>query len=180
MHKDAFIEVDGTIIETKPYGDGLEYWVRYEDGRERSYYIRDAGFTARAGHELTELQFHGRPVAVRNEQTRRKLQILSGQDLLGSGPPVIKRGLGFWAIYFMFALPVTFGFFAWHDSYGAEYWDHHLLMHIFVNTVCLSEMFVLIFGLPLRWIFWDDVKRFKHNRRVKAANKTITALFNAM
>ena len=80
----------------------------------------------------------------------------------------------------MFALPVTFGFFAWHDSYGAEYWDHHLLMHIFVNTVCLSEMFVLIFGLPLRWIFWDDVKRFKHNRRVKAANKTITALYNAM
>jgi len=180
MHKDECQEISTTVIETTPKARGLEYWVRDEDGRERSYFIRDPKLTARAGHELTEIRYRGHTIAMRNEATMRKIVVLGGEDLLGQGPPIVKRGLGFWAVYFFCTLPLALWAATWHDSYPPEYWQTHIIKHLLVNGACLVVILGLLIINPLRLIFWDDVKRFRHNRRIKAVNATIRAIYDEL
>ena len=178
MHRSAFDIVETTVIETQPREDGLEYWVREEGGRERSYYVYDRDFAARAGHRLTEVQFQRRPVLIRNNATQRKIALLAGEDLLGSGPAVRSRSVGFWVCGIILLGPVL-GLAMWLESYGKFYHPHGILSFV---AIFASEVVAIgyVFVLPLGVIFWPRVKWFHHHRLIKAANATITEIYKEM
>ena len=171
--------IKSTVLSTERTDNGTEVWVRYEGGREHAYTVPSQNFQAREGHELTEMQYQGRPVAILNNATNRKFQILTGYSVLGAGPQVEPKPRGFWFGYFLLALPIILvGNSMVADSYS--YWEHHWFEHWIANIYCFITSVGGLVILPLRFIFWQDVKKFRHGRKVKAVNAVILQAYDKL
>jgi len=109
MTENDFKTATVTVVATNPKNSGAEIWVRYEDGREAAYQVADSSFRCREGHQLTAVLYGQHPILLRNDSTRMKIQLHSGEDILGSGPQVEPRSASFWLGLFLICLCPPFG-----------------------------------------------------------------------
>lgn len=84
MTENNFNTVNATVVATHD----TEIWVRYEDGQEAAYPVSDPSFRCREGHQLTAVLYGTNPILLRNDSTHRKIQLHTGEDVVGSGPEV--------------------------------------------------------------------------------------------
>jgi hypothetical protein len=177
MNTTDFTVKKSTVISTIPTNAGTEIWARREDGREASYLVNDDSFRARAGHEITAVLYGRHPVALRNDTTMTKIQLLAGEDLVGSSPVVPSRPAIFWIAWFIFISflgPYLIGI------------GQMLIQGIFEGNAfvkCLSDFAAIslyagaVFGVPYWCIVHPRILRSKHNRRIKEADAAIAKIF---
>jgi len=177
MNTTDFSVKKSTVISTNPTNVGTEIWTCDESGRETSYLVNDHSFRARAGHELTAMLCGNHPVALRNDTTMTKIQLLTGEDLVGSSPVVPSRPAKFWIAWFIF-ISFLGPYLIWIGQM--------LILGIFENNVFVKwvsdfaaiALYVgAIFGVPYRCIIHPRVLRSKHNRRIKEADDAIAKIF---
>ena len=180
MNTTDFTIKKSTVISTNPTNTGTEIWARDENGRETSYLVNDDSFRARAGHEITAVLYGRHPVALRNDSTMTKIQLLNGCDLLGSGPQVQSRSAGFWVGWLILIIgPGLMGV-------GIV---TMIFQHLFAGNVVLNALggviavviyLGMVFGIPYYFILYPRICRSKHNRRIKAVNAVIAEIFNPL
>jgi hypothetical protein len=72
------------VISTNVTNAGTEIWAGDENGRETSYLVNDHSFRTREGQKLTAILYGIHPVCLRNDTTMTKIQLLAGENLVGS------------------------------------------------------------------------------------------------
>jgi hypothetical protein len=90
-----FATKQSIVTDVKPTATGAEIWVEHEDGRETAYVVNEPAFRVREGQQLTAIHCGIHPVALRNDNTRMKLPLLTGEDLIGNAPEVLSRSTAF-------------------------------------------------------------------------------------
>ena len=180
MNTSDFIAKKSTVISTQPTNTGTEIWARCEDGREVSYPVNDHSFRARAGHELTAMLYGNHPVALRNDTTMTKIQLLTGEDLVGSAPQPEPRPVMFWVAWvliigFIGPFIIGIGQDIVTGIFGQYYWLKWLgdILSFILFLVYLA----LVFGVPYKLIIRPRILRSQHSRRVKAADAAIAKIF---
>ena len=162
-----------TIISTQPTKNGTHVWVRYDDDREACYEVAHSQFHLREGQQLTAILWGTHPVILRNDTTRMKLQLLTGEDILGTGPTVqpISAGTGLTWLAILFCCGPSF-FFA------------PVLLLPIPETLKIITAFVLygvfLLVVPYYWIVHPRIRRSKHQRRIKAADKLIHQMYQQL
>lgn len=177
MNTTDFTIKKSTVVAVNPTHTGTEIWARYEDGREVAYPVNDHSFRARAGQELTAILYGIHPVALRNEASMTKIQLLNGDDLVGSSPVVPSRPTMFWVawvIFIAFLGPYVIGI------------GQMLIQGIFEGNVFVkwvSDMVAVllyvgaVLGVPYWCIIHPRILRFKHQRRIADADAAIAKIF---
>lgn len=175
-----FTTTQSLVTYVKPITDGLEVWVQLRDGREDAYTIKDKSFRVREGHFLTAILHGQHPVAIRNDSTRMKIQLLTGEDVEGSAPSVRSRSFVFW-----FSWLVLIGFicpFAMdviQTIIGQTLGDSTLVNTLY-EFIAGGLWLAAIFGIPTKYIIQPRIRRAQHNRRIKAADRAIAKAFAAL
>lgn len=165
-----------TVVAVQPTTSGSEIWAQDDDGREASYLVNDHSFRAREGHKMTAV-LYGRhhAVALRNDSTMTKIKLLDGEDLLGSAPVVEPKSTTFWLCCFFF---VTCGGMTFVGIIGM--FIQHFLGEAVGNFVSIVTLLGLAFGVPYAGIIHPRIRRFRHNRRIKAADAVIAEIFKSL
>ena len=180
MNATDFTIKKSTVISTNPTNNGTEIWIQHEDGREASYLVNDDSFRARTGHEIIAVLYGRHPVALRNDSTMTKIQLLTGEDLFGSAPQPESRPVMFWVawvIVISFIGPFVLGMGQEIATgiLGQYYWLKWL--GDIVAFILFLVYMALIFGVPYRLIIRPRILRSQHNRRIKAADAAIAKIF---
>jgi hypothetical protein len=180
MNANDFTVKTATVVSVQQTSSGTEIWAQQEDGRETSYLVGDNSFRAREGHKLTALHYGRNAVAIRNDTTRTKIQMLTGRDLLGSGPQVQSQSAGFWIGWFILLIgPGSFAI-GIVDIIFKHVFDGNAILTWLGNAVCILLILGMVFGIPYGCIVHPRLRRAKHNRRVKAADAAIAKIFNEL
>ncbi len=166
-----------TVTTVKPTAEGAEIWVAHEDGREAAYVVNEPAFRVREGQQLTAIHCGIHPVAIRNDNTRMKLPLLTGEELIGSAPEVPSRSTAFWLgwiILIAVICPVafTFGETVLKETFGGN----AFVSGVFGFTTTVFYL-VAIFGVPYWAIIHPRIRRYQHNRRIKSLDQSITREF---
>jgi hypothetical protein len=178
MNTSDFTIKQSTVVSVIGTNAGTEIWVRHDNDVESSYLVTDDSFRAREGHRLTAIHFGRYAIALRNDTCMMKIQLLSGQDLLGSGPIVESRSAAFWFVWaFILLCP---GFIV--AGIPAEVLGsfHNVLLTYLGNILSVACYLAYVFGVPYWYIARPRLLRRKHQQRVKAANAAIAQLFNPL
>ena len=180
MNATDFTVKTSTVVSVQPTNSGSEIWVQYDDGRETSYQVNDDSFRAREGHKLTAVLYGRHPVALRNETTMTKSQLLNGQDLLGTGPLVEPKPASFWVGWFFLISCPGFAFVSVLASITDSLFSKLPGLQVVGGTVCVATYLAMIFGIPYWCIIRPRLLRAKHQRQIKAADAAISEIFNPL
>lgn len=169
-----------TVLSVDPNAEGFEVWVKHDDGCEAVYTVNNRAFRAREGHNITAVLFGAHPVAIRNDSTQMKAQLLTGEDIEGSAPLVQSRPGVFWfawVILIAFICPFAISLIQAFTQYmlGSStpvQWLCEIIAGIFYTGAIL--------GIPYWCIVHPRVIRFKHNRRIKAADRDIAQAYSKL
>jgi len=180
MNTNEFTVKKSTVISTNLTNTGTEIWARDDDGRETSYLVNDPTFRAREGHSLTAMNFGIHPVCLRNDTTMTKIQLLTGEDLLGSGPQPETRPIKFWVAWviiigFIGPFVLGMGQDIVTGIFGQFYWLKWL--GDIISFIIFLVYLALVFGVPYKLIIRPRILRTQHSRRVKAADAAIAKIF---
>jgi hypothetical protein len=168
-----------TVNSVMATDTGTEIWVQLQTGVESVYVVQHESFRVRQGQQITALLYGRHAVAVRNDNTYTKIQLLNGVDLLGTGPEVQSRSGLFWLGWaFVLMCPgimvagIPMGIINSLTKNVAAQWLGGLL-----SFACYVAM---IFVPPYWYILRPRVQRRKHQQRVKASDDAISELFNGL
>lgn len=178
MNVNDFTIEKSTVVSVVGTNEGNEIWVRHENGIESAYVVNDPNFRAREGHQITAIYCGKNVVAVRNDNTYKKIQLLSGENLLGPGPDVQPKSGTFWAGWaFFICCPglIVAGIPGAIFNIG----DNIILKYI-GGILSLATYLAFVFGIPYWFIIRPRLLRRKHQQRVKAADTAIASLFNSL
>lgn len=180
MNTSDFTTKKSTVVSANLANTGTEIWTRDEDGRETSYLVNDPSFRAREGQSLTALNYGIHAVCLRNDTTMTKIQLLTGEDLLGSAPQPESRPVMFWVgwvIVIGFVGPFVLGIGQEIATgiFGQYYWLKWL--GDIIAFILFLVYVALVFGVPYRLIVRPRILRTQHTRRIKAADAAIAKIF---
>lgn len=178
MKTENFTSIRSTVVATVPQKRGNEIWVRYEDGREVPYQVAHPDFLAREGQQMTALMFGQHVVALRNDSAKLKIQLLTAEDLLGSAQTRSRSGL-FWIGYIILLLLIPILVDPAKMFLESFDWDKPFIVNLLESGAAWLQLGVLV-GFPYWFIIRPGIRRFKHRRKIKAADKIITDLFNQL
>lgn len=177
MNTNNFTAKKSTVISTSSTNTGTEIWARDEAGRETSYLVNDHSFRARAGQELTAILFGIHPVALRNDTTMTKIQLLAGDDLVGSSPVVPSRPAIFWISWVIF-IAFLGPYVIWIGQMLIQgMFENNVFVKWISDFAAISLYLGAIFGVPYWCIIHPRILRAKHNRRIKDADTAIAKIF---
>lgn len=177
MNTTDFTIKKSTVISTTPTHAGTEIWARHDDGREASYQVNDRSFRAREGQTLTAILFGIHPVALRNDSAMTKIQLLTGEDLVGSSPVVQSRPAIFWISWVIF-IAFLGPYVIWIGQMLIQGMFEGNAFVRWVSDVAAKSLYAgAIFGVPYWCIIHPRILRAKHNRRIKAADAAIAKIF---
>lgn len=171
---------NSTVVSTEQTNSGRVIWTRYESGQEAAYAVEDPNFHAREGQQITAIHFCVHPVAIRNDHARTKIQLLSGEDLLGSGPDKSSRPAIFWFAWLIFIAFLCPCLIEVGQSVILEAFGNNAFVKWVSDIVAVSVYAGAVFGVPYFFIILPALRRFKHRRRIKAADRVITNLYNEL
>jgi hypothetical protein len=177
MNINEFTVKKSTVISTSLSNTGTEIWARDDDGRETSYLVHDPSFRAREGHGLTAINYGIHPVALRNDTTMTKIQLLNGCDLLGSGPQVQSRSAGFWVGWLILIIGPGLMGVGIVTMIFQHLFAGHAVLNALGGVIAVLIYLGMIFGVPYGCIIHPRLRRAKHNRRVKEADAAIAKIF---
>jgi len=139
----------------------------------------DESFRAREGHQLTAILYGKHVVALRNDHTYKKIQLLSGEDIFGSGPQVQSRSATFWAGWaFLIMCPGIL--IAGIPAAILSILGDNIVLKYLGGILSCAIYLGFIFGIPYWYIARPRILRHKHQRRIKAANEAIAKIFNPL
>jgi hypothetical protein len=119
-------------------------------------------------------------VALRNDSTRTKIQLLTGRDLLGSEPHVESQSAGFWIGWIVLLIgPGSFAI-GIVDIIFKHVFDGNAFLAWLGNALCILLALGMVLGIPYGCIVHPRLRRAAHNRRVKAADAAIAKIFNPL
>lgn len=180
MNTSDFTAKKTTVISVNPTNAGTEIWARDESGRETSYCVNDHSFRARAGQNLTAIHYGIHPVILRNDTTMTKIQLVTGEELVGSSPTVESRPAIFWVAWIIFIgvlgpYLIGIGQEIVIDVFGQFYWLK------WIGDIIAFMLFLvyvaIVFGVPYRCVVRPRILRSKQNRRIKAADAVLVKIF---
>lgn len=178
MNTNEFTYKKSTVVSVVGTNAGTEIWVRLENGVESSYLLTDDSFRVREGHQLTALHYGRHPIALRNDTSMTKIQLLTGEDLLGSGPMVEPRSAAFWGGWaFMLFCP---GFIVAGLPAAILGASQNVVLKFLGDILSVACYLAFVFGVPYWFIVRPRHLRRKHQKRVKAADEAIAKLFNPL
>jgi len=180
MNINQFKIVKSTVDSVNPTNTGMEIWVQHEDGREAAYRVNDPKFAAREGQQMTAILYGVHPVAVLNNSTNIKIQLLNGWDLLGTGPEVKSRSGIFWVLWAIFMIPFTMCVAGTIIDNPHDFFGKSGLAPYVANLVGGLVALLPLFGIPIWCIILPRFKRHQHLRLVKGADAAIAKLFNPL
>ena len=180
MNKNDFKGVTSTVVSITSTQYGSEIWVCNDDGREASYIVNDHSFRAREGQKMTAVIYGGHAVALRNDTAMKKIQLLTGEDLLGSGPQVKSKPTSFWLGWlFLIFFPGLMGVGILAKINEALF-ENILVLKILGNIICVAIYLAMVFGIPYWCIIRPRMLRSKHQHQIKVANTAIAEIFNPL
>ena len=177
MNTTDFTIKKSTVTATNSTNVGTEIWTCDESGRETSYLVNDHSFRARAGHEITAVLYGRHPVALRNDTTMTKIQLLTGEDLVGSSPVVPSRPAIFWIAWVIF-ISFLGPYVIWIGQMLIQgMFENNVFVKWISDFAAISLYLGAIFGVPYWCIIHPRILRAKHNRRIKDADTAIAKIF---
>jgi len=158
---------------------GTEIWVELENGVESVYLVPDESFRVREGHKLTAIYCGRHLIALRNDNTYTKIQLMNGTGLLGPGPEVRPKSGRFWLLWAAFiSCP---GIMIAGIPLGLmNCLGRNSLLNFIGGLLSLACYLAFIFGPPWWFIARPRLLRRQHQKRVKAADDAIAAQLNPL
>ena len=179
MKTNDFTIKQSTVLSVVETNAATEIWVRQDSGIESSYLVTDYSFRVREGHRLTAIHYGRHAVALRNDTCMMKIQLLTGEDLLGSGPEVQPRSAMFWLCWAFFlacpGIPVA----GIPQIILSFLGNNAVLKWLGVALTCVCYL-SFVFGIPFWFIIRPRLLRRKHQQRIKATDKAIATVFNPL
>jgi hypothetical protein len=180
MNATDFTVKTSTVVSVQPTSSGTEIWAQQDDGREASYQVNDDSFRAREGHKLTTILYGRHPVAIRNDTTMTKIQLLNGWDLLGSGPQVKSRSVGFWIGWFVLIMGPGLMAIGVVTMIFEHFFGGNAVLNALGAVIGVMMYLGMVFGIPYWCIVHPRIGRARHNRRVKEADAAIAQIFTPL
>ena len=150
MNENDFKTLTSTVIATNPGEAGTEIWVRYDDGREASYQVADPSFRCRENQQLTAILRGAHPILLRNDSTGMKIQLHSGEDILGSGPQVEPMAASFWLAWAVCILCPPIGILFLLGAVVGFVWDDVMLpIKVLIAFIRKQWRGILVAGIIL-------------------------------
>lgn len=179
MNINDFKTQTSTVNSVMATNDGTEFWVQHENEVESVYLVQDESFRAREGHRITAICYGRQVIALRNDNTYTKIQLMTGADLLGPGPEVRPKSGMFWLLWAAFiscpgimlaGLPMGI----------LNCVSKNIIIQWLGGILSLACYLAFIFVPPWWFIARPRLLRRQHQQNVKAADAAIAALFNPL
>ncbi|MGA2246660.1 MAG: hypothetical protein ABSH48_16835 [Verrucomicrobiota bacterium] len=178
MNTNDFTYKKSTVVSVSGTNEGTEVWVRYDNDIESSYLVKDDSFRIREGHQLTAILYGRHAVALRNDSTMLKIQLLAGGDLVGPGPAAKSRSAVFWFLWALILVCPGFIFAGIPAEILGSF--HNVFLTYLGNTLSIACYLAYVFGIPFWYLLRPALLRRKHRKHVQEADRAIAALFNPL